>query len=258
MPSRNRGKTWKTYRSGGRKNGVPWCYRHLWDKLRREGVVSCYMTAEERKNRDRACDKAIVEYWSPTRIKQFADGTPFSRTRIAALLAINRRSLRGLETGEYTPGPALCRRMAMLEKQAHDKTLYPEITPARAELRRRLLLFRAWWYKKPPSKESPRVTVRVSVEWGKGAHERMTLPLSLQARLVRFEGLVDVIKAHTKAMRSLITGFQRLNWTECEAEYWERWRDNTLPKIVTEREKIPAKMRAPIRRKRQNKRECEI
>jgi DNA-binding XRE family transcriptional regulator len=169
MPSRNRGKTWKTYRSGGRKNGVPWCYRHLWDKLRREGVVSSYMTAEERKEQDRARDKAIVESWTAARIKQFADSLPWSRTRLAAMLAINRRSLRGLESGEYTPGAALCHRMAMIEQQVAAGEFHAvEITPARAELRRRLLLFRAWWYQKPPSKESPRVTVRVSVEWGKG------------------------------------------------------------------------------------------
>jgi len=211
------------------------------------------MTVEEQRAQARRKDTAIVEAWTPARIKAMADSLPWSRTRLAAILAINRRSLSGLETGQYTPGAALCYRMEMIEAQAASGQFHPEITPAKAELRRRLLLFRAWWYRKPPSKASPVVTVRIQVEWGKGRYERMTLPINLQIRLLKFEGLVDVIKATTKAVRSLVTGFQRLNWTECEAEYWERWRDQTLPEIVKQRAAIPGKMIAARMEKRAGK-----
>jgi hypothetical protein len=72
----------------------------------------------------------------------------------------------------------------------------------------------------------------------------MTLPVKLEVKLLKFQGLVDVIKAHTKAQRELVNGFKRLNWLECEREYWERWRDNALPAIVKERAEIPTKAAA--------------
>jgi hypothetical protein len=64
--------------------------------------------------------------------------------------------------------------------------------------------------------------------------------------LLKWEGLADVVQTVVKTCRGLSRNYGRLLWTTGEQEYWKRFARDTLPAVVQERAKFPAKRRSLV------------
>lgn len=192
--------------------------------------------------------REIVAEWPSERIAGLEEKVKLPRSRVVALLGIGMSAFGSLCKGAFTPGPALCRRMAQLEDMAERGELHATYIPDKTDMQRRMCLFRAWFFEQPPRKDFPLVTVAIKVRWSKSRYHEVTIPVEhLPAlRLTRWEGLLQVVKAVTMAVRGLARGNARLLWKEIDNEYWTRYARETLPGIVEER----AKAAENLRRKR--------
>lgn len=225
------------------KDGIPNAYRKICRKIKDERIVGCYMTKSERWEQHKESEKDVVAGWPAERISQLNKRTLVSVTRICAILGVNRRTFFRLAKGDWTPSASLCRRMSLLEQMADDGTLAADIVPKKAEARRRLMLFRAWWYDQAPKKQLPEVTFHLKVAWGKGKLNYVELPVTFLPRLkiLKWEGLVDVVRAIVRTARDIGHKNGQLLWRTIDDEYWKRYATNTLPQIVEERAKLPVK-----------------
>jgi hypothetical protein len=200
------------------------------------------MLGEEYRRRGSPENRELVAAWPAERIAKLVR-PGFSTRRITAFLALNRRTFTRLCTGEYTPSAALCRRMDFVEQEIANGTMRPDLPLRVAEARRRYLLFRAWWFAQPPREDFPLITIALRVKWGKSKRHEFTVPVKMlpRLRLLKWEGLADVVQTVTKACRGLSRDRGRLLWTIVDQEYWKRFARDTLPAIVQERAKMPAK-----------------
>lgn len=196
--------------------------------------------------------RAIVATWPIERIEGLREKTKLPVARIVALLGISQPAYSKMCSGDFTPSPNLCRRMAELEDMAARGELHAQYIPSTAEMRRRMALFRSWWLSKPPSVDLPLVTCHLQVRWGKAAYQLITIPVKHvpQLRLKEWTGLVGVIRTVTVALRKLAQGNARILWKEAESAYWYAYARDTLPAIVTERAKIQPKAKAAAEAKR--------
>lgn len=199
------------------------------------------MTKSERWEQHKESEKAVVAGWPPLRIKELKNRTSVSLYRLCAILGVNKRTFKRLCAGAYTPSASLCRRMSLIEQMSDNGTLAPDIVPRKAEARRRLMLFRAWWYDQPPKKELPEVTFHVKVTWGKGKLNYVELPIIFlpRLRLLKWEGLVEVVRELVKTCRKIGHQNGRLLWKTVDEEYWKRYATSTLPEIVEQRASLP-------------------
>lgn len=195
------------------------------------------MTATEQRRSGSVEFREIVKQWPIERIQALEARCALPKTRIAALLSVGVSAFGSLCSGRYTPSPALCRRMEQLEQMADLGELHGEYVPEKSDLQRRLTLFRAWFFEKPPTADFPLVTVAIKIRWSKCKYNEVTLPIeSLPAlRLTRWNGLVEVVKAVSAAVRGLARGNARLMWKSVDAEFWNRYATETLPAIVEAR-----------------------
>ncbi|MGA3099096.1 MAG: hypothetical protein ABSF25_21780 [Bryobacteraceae bacterium] len=242
MTSNTSGKHWKQSRAG-----FPREYAHIQRQIRETGVVGCYMLGEEYRRRGSPENRELVAVWPAERIAKLVR-PGFSTRRITAFLALNRRTFTRLCTGEYTPSPALCRRMDFVEQEIANGTMQPEFPLRAAEARRRYLLFRAWWFSQPPRQDFPEITIALRVKWGKSKRHEFVIPVAMlpRLRLLKWEGLADVVQTVVKTCRGLSRNYGRLLWTTGEQEYWKRFARDTLPAVVQERAKFPAKRRSLV------------
>src|SRR5580658_9781870 len=90
--------------------------RLLQRRLRREGVVEVYMMGAEARQQTSEEFKAIVAEWPMERFAGLEKKWGKPKSRVVALLGIGITAFDGLCLGKFTPGPALCRRMAQLEE----------------------------------------------------------------------------------------------------------------------------------------------
>jgi transcriptional regulator with XRE-family HTH domain len=204
------------------------------------------MTPSENSGQHAKSYKAIISQWPIERIQALSKAPGLSIQRLAAVLGITRRTLRFLMAGTYTPSATMCRRMEMLESDVRDgKDLYADILPRRSEMRRRLLLFRAWWMAKPPTVDLPLVTVSIKVTWGKGLINTLEIPVHLmpKLRINRFVGLVETVREVTKSLRKVTKNYQALLWDEMQEDFWNAYASNDIPEIVQKRLAIPATIR---------------
>lgn len=198
------------------------------------------MRPDEHLKQNSKAYNAIIAEWPVSRIEALA--ARLSPHKVSGLLGITKRTLKLLISGEYTPSATFCRRMEMIEKEAMaGGDLETDILPARSEMRRRMLLFRAWWMNRDPSRELPEITVRIHVSWGKGVVNNFELPVKTlpRLRLLEYSGFVDTVRAVTKSLRSVARGYGKLLWTETEESFWRAYSSNTLPAIVEQRLRIP-------------------
>lgn len=218
-------------------------------RQRRDGIVDVYAIPNDPENVD---FKAIVSQFPIERIVALREKTKLPVARIVALLGISQPAYSKMCSGDFTPSPALCRRMQELERMAESDELHNTYVPSTYEMRRRMALFRAWWLRKPPSEDLPLITCHLQVRWGGGTQHLINIPVKYvpQLRLKEFSGLVGVIRAVTVALRKLAQGNARILWKEAESEYWYRYARDTLPKVVTERAKIQPKAKAAAEAKR--------
>lgn len=196
------------------------------------------MTVEENRKQHSEVYKAIVSEWPKERIARLAGLRGLSLQKVCSLLGITKRTMKMLVAGDYSPSPTFCRRMEMIEKDAlegHD--LATDILPARSEMRRRMLLFRAWWMNREPSQELPEVTVRIRVSWGKGVVNNFEIPVKTlpRLRLRDYSGLVETIRAVTKSMRGVARLYGKLLFPQAEEDFWLAYSTNTLPEIIAKR-----------------------
>ena len=217
-------------------------------RQKKNGVVDCYRLPEEPFLPDL---QGLVDSWPPERIAGLREKTKLPVKRIIALLGISQPGFSRLSLGDFTPSPALCRRMQQLEEMAERGELHNEYIPSTAEMRRRMALFRAWWLSRPPTVDLPLISCHLSVQWGQGVHHRITIPVKHipQLRLKEWTGLVPVVKAVTVALRKMALGNARILWKQVEADFWYRYSRDTLPSIVTERAKILPRAREEAKRK---------
>ena len=225
---------------------MPGSSKQLVAKLNRDrsnGIIGVYNTDNELQGID---IRAIVDEWPPERIAGLREKTKLPVKRIIALLGISQPGYSRLSLGDFTPSPALCRRMRELEEMAERGELHSQYVPSTAEMRRRMALFRAWWLSKPPSVDLPMITTHLQVRWGGGVHQMVSIPINHmpQLRLKDWNGLVPVIQAVTVALRKMALGNSRLLWKDAESQYWSMYARDKLPSIVTERAKILPKARA--------------
>jgi DNA-binding XRE family transcriptional regulator len=211
--------------------------------LHQKGIVEVFMNPNEEHQQHSAAYKAIIREWPVDRIKSLTITPGLSLHRLSMLLGITRRTLRFLVEGRYTPSATLCRRMEQLERDNQVGELYTDIIPKRAEMRRRMLLFRSWWLNRDPSRDLPEITVHIKVRWGKGNTNVVEIPpTSLpRLRISSYAGLVDTVRAMTKTMRTVAKGYNKLLWKQIEEDYWQAYATNTLPQIVLDRVAIPSK-----------------
>lgn len=209
-------------------------------KQRRDGVVGVYQLDEEPVGE--VLD-ALVAQWPPERIAGLREKTQLPVTRIIALLGISQPGFSRLSLGDFSPSPALCRRMQGLEDLAARGELHAQIVPKTAEFQRRMALFRAWFLAKPATVDFPIVECRMTVQWGRGSHERIVLPIEHMPalRLKNLSALTEVVKAVTIALRRMALGNAKSLWKDIDAAFWQAYSRDTLPKIVLERAKIPTK-----------------
>lgn len=220
-------------------------YRYQWLKLHTKKIVEVYMNPKEHLQQHAKDYKAIIAEWPVTRIQQLPTLPGLSIHKLSGVLGITRRTLRKLMDGTYTPSATLCRRMEMIEADAKEgKNMATDLLPARSEMRRRLILFRSWWMNRDPSRDLPEITVAIRVTWGKGTVNTFELPVKTlpRLRIVSYAGLVDTVRAVTKALRSVAKGYGKLLWKQQEEDYWQAFSTNTVPAIVEERLKIPARI----------------
>ena len=214
--------------------------------MRRDGVVKVYDTDGER---DYLAEKEheLVSQWQPQRIAGLKDRCKIPTSRIIALLGITQGAFSRLSSGDFTPSGPLCLRMAHLEELADAGELHSgkQVIPSQREMRRRMSSFRAWWFNRPATAEFPLVSVEVCVTWGRSPYQHLRLPVKPfpKLRLQKFDGLVNVVKTITVAIRKLAQANARLYWTEIENEYWRRYANDTLPQAVLERSQMIEKAR---------------
>lgn len=223
-----RRRSWRVNR-----NRVPGTYRRIWKKILTTGVVDVYMTKEEQKRIRTKESREIIADWPASRVAAMVRNSDMTVTRLARLFGINRRTLGRLASGDWTPSPSLCLRFELIEQQSRNGTLHPEITPPKAEMRRRMILFRAWWFSRPANKQVLDLSIHIRMQWGKGNTQFIEIPCKMVPRmkLTRWEGIVDAIKAITKCVRGLSHGYGKMLWREIEQEYWDRYAKNTLPEL---------------------------
>lgn len=200
------------------------------------------MTSEERYRHTKPEYAELLKAWPVERIKALSEAEGMSITQLSAVLGITRRTLRFLMDGHYTPSATMCRRMEQIEQELQSgMSLETDIIPKRAEMRRRLLLFRSWWMNRDPTRDLPEITVSIKVRWGKGVINVVEIPPKLlpRLRIASFSGLVDTVRAMTKVMRGVAKGYSKLLWTVQEEDYWQAYSQNDLPAIVEQRAKIP-------------------
>jgi hypothetical protein len=63
-------------------------------------------------------------------------------------------------------------------------------------------------------------------------------------RISSFTGLVDTVRAVTKAMRGVVKGYDKLLWHQVEEDFWLAYASGDLPAIVEKRRGIPAHARS--------------
>lgn len=179
----------------------------------------------------------LVRAWSSERIAKLQDLCSVPRSRLAALLGIGISALSALAAGRYTPSPALCRRFEQLQQMAERGELHGEYVPAKAEMQRRMTLFRAWWFARDPTAEFPLISIAVKVRWGRERRNELVIPVETlpQLRLTKWDGLVQVIRAVTTAVRSVARVGAKALWKDADAEFWQRYARDTVPAIVNER-----------------------
>jgi hypothetical protein len=179
----------------------------------------------------------IVDSWPADRIAELENRCSVPRTRVAALLGIGQTVLSQLVKGRYTPSAVLCRRMEELERMAERGEIHGQYVPDKADLQRRLALFRQWFMDKPPTKDFPLVTVSVKFQWGASFYSSVTLPIEHlpQLRLTKWSGLVEIVRTLTVALRTLARANSRLMWKEQDAAFWRAYATDSLPKIVESR-----------------------
>ena len=225
-------------------------------RQRRDGIVDVYAIPNDPESVE---FRDIVGQWPISRIATLREKTKLPVARIVALLGISQPAYSKMCSGDFTPSPALCRRMQQLEVMADRGELHREYIPSTAEMRRRMALFRAWWLRKPPSVDLPLITCHLQVRWGKGVQHLIVIPVKHipQLRLREWTGLVAVIKTVTVALRKLAQGNARILWKQAEEDYWYRYARDTLPAIVTERAKILPKANAARKSVRERERNPE-
>jgi hypothetical protein len=199
------------------------------------------MLPEEQKEQYSEEFRKVVDEWPEKRIAALQSTLNLPAKRISAMLGIGISTLRRLGLGMYTPSPALCNRMQTLEDMAASGNLHQEYTPKKREMQRRMTLFRAWWFSKKPSVEMPMITAHIQVRWGASPNQSLSIPLEYlpALRLTKWEGLVEVIRAVATSLRRVARDNSRVLFKPMEAEFWARYANDTLPKIVVERAKIP-------------------
>jgi DNA-binding XRE family transcriptional regulator len=212
-------------------------YWRIWRTLQEKGIVGVYRLNSEQGRITKAEEKEVRAQWPTSRIAALAEKCGVTQPRVAALLGLNKKTFERLRFGEWTPSHQLCRRMELLEHHAANGLLYPNIVPARSEMRRRLILFRAWWFAQVPSRKLPEVELKIRVRWGAHAVQTLDLPVTLLPRmkLVKWSGLAELAKEITLAARRASKAAGTLTWTEGEQEFWSRYANETLPAIITER-----------------------
>lgn len=213
--------------------------------LRQKGIVEVAMLASEQRKMQSEEFKALVQEWPVERISALVERCAFPKARVCALLSIGQSAFASLCAGRFTPGPALCRRMDQLEQMADRGELHGTYVPDTADLQRKITLFRAWFFEKTPTVEFPLVTVAIRVKWSRSKYHEVVLPIeSLPAlRLTKWEGLVQVVRAVTVAVRSLAKGNARLLWKDIDSTFWHHYARETLPAIVEERAKAGERFR---------------
>jgi hypothetical protein len=208
---------------------------------RHQGIVKVYETNQELEYL-RGKEKELVAQWQPERIAALKDRCKVPVSRIVALLGITASAFSKLASGDFTPSGPLCLRMGQLEEAADAGELHSgkQVIPSQREMRRRMSAFRSWWFNRPPTAEFPLVSVEVCVHWGKSPYEHMRLPVKPfpKLRLQKFDGLVNVVRTITVAIRKLAQANARLYWTQAEGEFWERYARDTLPEVVLGRQQI--------------------
>jgi len=194
------------------------------------------LAAEEAQKWSKAF-QAIVAEWPIERIAGLENRCKLPRSRIVALLGVGMSAYSSLCAGRYTPSPALCRRMAQLEEMADRGELHGSYVPAKAEMQRRMCLFRAWWFARDPTKDFPLVEVVIRVKWGRDRRHEIIVPVDTlpQLRLTKWEGLTQVIRAVVMALRGVARVTAREQWKAADASFWERYARDTLPQIVMDR-----------------------
>lgn len=219
-----------------RAHYIPSKYRATWRKAWTEGVIDVYGTSDERLRR-REQEKELIAQWPADRIRGLADKCGVTQPRIAALLGLNKKTFERLRMGRFTPSFKLCRRMGLLEDHAERGILYPKLVPQRSEMRRRLILFRAWWFTQGPKQRLPEADLRISVKWGKSRIQTIELPVTLLPRmkLTKWEGLAELVQAVTVAARRVAHANGKIAWQQGEKEFWERYANDTLPAQIEAR-----------------------
>jgi hypothetical protein len=195
------------------------------------------MLAAEQRQMESAEFRALVEKWPAERISALVERCSVPKRRVAALLSVGATALNRLCEGRYTPSPALCRRMEHLEQMAERGELHGEYVSDKSEVQRKMTLFRQWFLDKPPTVDFPLVTVAIKIRWSRYRHHEVTLPIESlpKLRLTRWAGIVEVVRAVTSTVRELARANSRLLWTNVDAEFWQRYAHDALPKIVEER-----------------------
>jgi len=191
--------------------------------------------------------KSIVQDWPVGRIKALSEAPGMGLKGLANYLGITPRTLRLLISGEYTPSATFCRRLEMIEREVLDgKDSYKDILPRRAEMRRRLLLFRSWWMNRPASLALPEVTVSIKVRWGKGVINAFEIPARMmpKMRVSSFSGLLLVIREVIKTLRKVTRSYAKLAWSSADEDFWAAYASNDIPAEVEKRLKQPAMARA--------------
>lgn len=220
-----------------RANYIPARYHHIWRRTHDKGIVGTYGLTEEQGRPRKADEAALRAQWTTSRIRGLAEVCKSTQTRVAALLGLNKKTFENLRGGQWIPSAALCRRMALLEQHAADGLLFPQIVPQRSEMRRRLILFRAWWFSQKPKKDLPEVELKIRVRWGSNVIQSLDLPVTLLPRmkLVKWSGLAELAKEITAAARRVSKANGQVAWRVGEEEFWRRYATDTLPAQIAER-----------------------
>jgi len=206
-------------------------------RARTHGEIAVPMSKAEFLTRNDPESFALVDLWPASRIKDLPKLLKLPVARIVALLGIGKAAFYRLGMGDFTPSAALCRRMQQLQDMGERGDLHHEVVPSTHEMRRRMTMFRWWFFNRPATAELPLVTLRLRVWWGK--HYRDSVEIQVKhlpaLRLQKWEGLVEVVKTFTVTARRLAQANARLMWKQSEQEFWEHYSRDTLPKIVLEK-----------------------
>ncbi len=207
--------------------------------IKQRGIVKTYETEYEK-----AMPVDVLDEWPAERIAALPETCKINRTRLTALLGITAQAFAGLASGDYTPTPGLCDRMAKLQASHDSGELHKaeDLILSSAEMRRRMAVFRSWFLSKPATEDCPTVNIEVTVRWGPMQYQQVRIPIDSlpKFRLRKWSGLAGIARA-IKSGLSQLNQDPKFFWTHADQLYWQQYANDSLPEIVTQRRDIPAR-----------------